>query len=545
MDIFQTTSTAIHEIYNIGVFIKAVVDDVKHYDTDRDDIRHRLNHDFVCVNQFKATFIDKGPGQDFFTTRSEELQNNCKNIVLKLASILAEYESTALKHGLITATNDNEPVPDAQSDPVKEKVGQRLKELKKKAFDWSLFDKKKLFNMLAEFREWSQRLSEIVTYMHQTKDFDGDKFVLDGEAARRMNIQATLKRQENAARIMPPDNFQPLTGIVTDYAHPHHVDEPILAKYHDSNEPGDDPLDVIVEQRPYDLTLKEHVQNGDTQQVLQAKAAVKKLAWLLHSSTFAEDVQPEISTGPQLVSLNCLGYLDIPDKSMFIFVYNLPALGLASQTPTTLYSLINEYSVASTHVAKISLGNRFFLAHALSLTVLNIHGSQWVHKNIWSKGVILYQSRNTSQPGRSDRLVPYLMGWGLARPEVSDTLRTASFDIVPNLYRHPKRQGQPMDDFKRMHDRYALGVVLIEIGLGKTVDEIFKKEIATNAVSPTRLRRWWASDGKSEVQAQMGEGYSEVIDQCIQDKKPAKEREADMIAFRDTVVDVLARGINL
>ncbi|KAH8767143.1 hypothetical protein F5882DRAFT_413349 [Hyaloscypha sp. PMI_1271] len=37
--------------------------------------------------------------------------------------------------------------------------------------------------------------------------------------------------------------------------------------------------------------------------------------------------------------------------------------------------------------SKPSLGNRFFIAHALAMTVLNIHSSRWVHKNICSEDI--------------------------------------------------------------------------------------------------------------------------------------------------------------
>jgi hypothetical protein len=34
-----------------------------------------------------------------------------------------------------------------------------------------------------------------------------------------------------------------------------------------------------------------------------------------------------------------------------------------------------------------------------------------------------------------------------------------------DVYRHPERQGRPQKLFKKVHDIYALGVVMLEIGM--------------------------------------------------------------------------------
>jgi hypothetical protein len=88
-----------------------------------------------------------------------------------------------------------------------------------------------------------------------------------------------------------------------------------------------------------------------------------------------------------------------------------------------------------------------------------------------------------------------LTGWGLARPADGDTLQLANYEIIPNLYRHPKRQGQPTISFRNEHDVYALGVVLIEIGLWQTVDQIFVTEIQKGHVPPTCVTKWWKRTG--------------------------------------------------
>jgi hypothetical protein len=42
-------------------------------------------------------------------------------------------------------------------------------------------------------------------------------------------------------------------------------------------------------------------------------------------------------------------------------------------------------------------------------------------------------------------------------------------NIFRNIYRHPRRWGVPTESFNAIHDIYALGVVLLEIGMWRKV----------------------------------------------------------------------------
>jgi hypothetical protein len=394
------------------------------------------------------------------------------------------------------------------------------------------------------------RLREAVSWMLGMREFT-DQFVPDANAVRRMALQDVVNRQENASRAEPPDDFGPLAGFIRRQGGPVGVGEPILAKYSEDEEDWDDSQDVVIEPRGYYRSVEDTTQL-ETTEIQEMKTASRKLAWLLHSSRFSAGIAPSASSGPLLPSLNCLGYLDNPGESEIVFVYELPNGDIKPSSPsiTTLYSIINEKDTASTSlIRKPSLGNRFFVAHALALTVLNIHSSSWVHKNIWSKGVLLFLYPNVEQPLRSKRLVPYLTGWGLARLQDGNTVQQANFDVVPNLYRHPRRQGQFTASFKSEHDVYGLGVVLIEIGLWRTVDQILSNDIAKGRVAPGRLLKWWRSTGCEEIKGEMGKAFSGVVDRCLQGKKvrpiTIEEKQTELVELRDCVVDVLAMGVDL
>jgi hypothetical protein len=110
MDIFQTTITAIHEIYAVTVFIEGIVDDVKYYHADKLDIQTRLAHEFLFFDHFKDMFFDNGRGQAFYSKRPVAFQGDCKNILSNLQEILGEYKAKATKYGLLDVLDESELV---------------------------------------------------------------------------------------------------------------------------------------------------------------------------------------------------------------------------------------------------------------------------------------------------------------------------------------------------------------------------------------------------------------------------------------------------
>lgn len=67
---------------------------------------------------------------------------------------------------------------------------------------------------------------------------------------------------------------------------------------------------------------------------------------------------------------------------------------------------------------------------------------------------------------------PYLVDFAYSRSLPLQPAYTYDDDTERNLYRHPDRQGPPRATFTKIYDIYALGVVLLEIGLCWTVASI-------------------------------------------------------------------------
>ena len=95
-----------------------------------------------------------------------------------------------------------------------------------------------------------------------------------------------------------------------------------------------------------------------------------------------------------------------------------------------------------------------------------------VHESFRSENILFFASHKndtdagteTDVSGNVDLTQPWVFGFEFSRP---DSFFSAGFiDSCPDrdVYRHPERQGQPLTTFKKIHDIYALGIVLLEIG---------------------------------------------------------------------------------
>jgi hypothetical protein len=153
--------------------------------------------------------------------------------------------------------------------------------------------------------------------------------------------------------------------------------------------------------------------------------------------------------------LSCRGVIkdDIvgDEVGKFEFVLSLPP---KRGHPTSLRDLL--IAGSSRH----ALNDRLDIAKQLASSVLFIHTSHFVHKNIRPEAVLVFPS-DTSALGSS-----YLVGFEKFRPQARQTYKMGDFKWERNLYRHARRQGvNPEEDFKMQHDIYSLGVCLLEIGI--------------------------------------------------------------------------------
>jgi hypothetical protein len=492
--------------------------------------------------------------------RNHDLHINLKRdvriILVALRKALTEYGIMAAKHGLLGTENKLLLDKAGEFLSFNERVKLKVKDLKR-TLDWALFDKERILKILGEYSEWTGRLRQTMSLVLLTLSAFGSSVFGDfakSTRSKEMGLQDVVTRQ-SLVNTEPPEDFRGLSGRIIEGSESVHGSDLRLAKYEDGWCRVEE---VMLEYRKYSgqLVRAAHFRLPELDKL---KKPIRDLAWLLHTACFAHD--DDLADSPNqlaIYTLRCLGYIDQPEEHQTIFLYELPKARpfQTSSSIATLHDWINNVNdpLAQQSMPKPTLGNRFFLAHALCLTLLNIHSSGWVHKNIWSRGIVVFPSRKPSPPSRLPCFVPYISGWGFSRPIAGGTELTADTKVEPNYYRHPVRQGYPEAPFKVEHDIYALGVVLLEIGLWETVSCIFKRQMDKAASErrlppPDMIRDALVEKARAALPSEMGDLYAVSVERCLTGEFGINEDDGNRAvlsaAFRDKVIDKIAGGMKL
>ncbi|KAE8323538.1 hypothetical protein BDV39DRAFT_181878 [Aspergillus sergii] len=210
-----------------------------------------------------------------------------------------------------------------------------------------------------------------------------------------LGLQRTAERQIRA-KFDVPNDFGPLDGSIEAYGGPimqssgddcvmHHQYE--IGTYTDAFAVSS--IAVIIEKHVFDIF------DASTRISERSKiqlAMVRDLAWMLKEGDVLDSLDKAQNGGNTASAgargiresyvnlLQCLRYLPVAEDGYPSLMYKFPA----GVTGTSISSL-HDYILSS---PKPTLGDRFKMALTLASTVLNVHSSGWVHKNIWFRGIL-------------------------------------------------------------------------------------------------------------------------------------------------------------
>ncbi|KAK6215164.1 hypothetical protein QIS74_08183 [Colletotrichum tabaci] len=252
----------------------------------------------------------------------------------------------------------------------------------------------------------------------------------------------------------------------------------------------------------------------------------------------------------KFMTLPCKGLVDDADNSRIGVVFAVE--GSAGNRLKSLQALIRETQVP------VPIGQRFQLAKGLVTAVHHLHSVDWLHKSIRSDNIICswapeseiqvspssprgkpavvqenggdgagsgFGSAKTSAARPRLRPLPpqYLVGWDLSRPdhplELSETLSisTAGFQSRRDeilLYNHPSLHAQSASGKRPRYcarfDIYSLGLVLLEIGLWRTLSELRR-----HCNSDAEFRDKLPTEFCDKLLPRVGEVYWRAVQRCI------------------------------
>lgn len=566
MDFYGTAATALDQAIKVTIFIKGVISDIKSYEDDRAKFQLKLDLQLVSLEFFSHRFLGEGKGSLRPGGLSDRLAGTVCRLLRSMSKTLAEYQAIVAEYRFLDSPEASHEVGDREKwkQSLFERAKAKAKVVKLKGYNWSLFDKNKLIGVLAEYKEWTDDLRDLMQHCSQESIYTLADTVnsMKNMGLKDTGLETVVKRQELASSTAP-ESFQEIEGEITEVGTP--SDKVQLARWSHRGET----TTVIVEYHEYDRSLK--MVGLDEDELEEFKAPTRNLAWLLQNSAFDEgdDGDPSLKQSPTIYSLQCLGYQDQQPQQRFAFLYKLPfSRGGGDVNPSqhlvTLHERINKIDPKLRRQLKPSLGERFSIAHCLALTLLNVHGSLWVHKNIWSRGILLFQqtkngitplefsgaAKTAASDSDSGQILAFLGDWGYARPVEGATDMKSDFEIEPNFYRHPQRQGMPTRQFGRTHDIYALGVVLLEIGLWRTISQLFAAKIKEGQQTgdlpkAKEVQKALKTLAENDVAKEMGEQYAAAVVKCLSgDLQKASDAELSF-DFKEKVIDAINPGTKL
>ena len=222
--------------------------------------------------------------------------------------------------------------------------------------------------------------------------------------------------------------------------------------------------------------------------------------------------------------LTCKGIFKDSESQRYGIVYQLPKhlqhVGkqlvegqLDRRLPTNLARLLAQ--------PIRDLGYRFDLARKLVESVIAMHASGWLHKNIQPNSILFFPIISTTgdgprSTGEMDYEQPYLMGCNFSRPsdEVHDgvvpsreTVDHNAIELTP--YQHPDKVTDPKIRYRHSYDVHSLGIVLLELGLWEIIDK-------SRFPSDTRARIEKFVELSHRLKGSCGNIYARCVRQCLE-----------------------------
>ncbi len=227
---------------------------------------------------------------------------------------------------------------------------------------------------------------------------------------------------------------------------------------------------------------------------------------------------------PTFRSLRCKGIARDGAAPRIAFVFELTDSIVSFQSPRPLRTLLR---------GNPSVTMRLQLALKITQSVRYFHMAGWLHKNLQSSNVLIFQPGDgpTVYPEHQS-FEPILAGFAFSRLDsASEISEQPSSDPQRDIYRHPEAMGEPSESFTAAKDIYALGTILLEIGEWRSLKSMVEKIVNVSKpevpliqlvkVRPFLLEEG-AKGGLATLGFRMGDVYASVTKMMLSGDIPER-----------------------
>jgi serine/threonine protein kinase len=261
---------------------------------------------------------------------------------------------------------------------------------------------------------------------------------------------------------------------------------------------------------------------------------------------------PEIR---RLVSLSshtfpCVGYFHERQRTAFGLVYNISSAKSQEKTLVSLHEFITQLKEVN---LRPSLNEILRFARELASTLFELHTVNWLHKSLSSFNILLPFDKR--KPNLSDF---WFIGFNRSRPSHPNEYTEGKWEKSDErkIYQHPGYR----DRFRLEYDYYSLGLILLELGMWKTLKKMgvpldeAGKENAEHI--PTNSTHFILEHLVPCLAHRTGTRYRDVVRCCLDGSIHARAQKmvvseaadqpkgmvSDMLSFETLVVDELTKG---
>jgi hypothetical protein len=190
----------------------------------------------------------------------------------------------------------------------------------------------------------------------------------------------------------------------------------------------------------------------------------------------------------------------------FILHFEIPPAYLTSHEDSfTLTDLIEKMKAS-----RPSLDERLKIGYTLAMALHKWHSAGWLHQGIASPNIRFFRLRSNE---KIDFTEPFIQGFEFARPDSDPSLGRPTRNPYFDVYRHPSRQGPAQEGHRKIHDYYALGVVLLEIGLWQSATKML--HLTREHMGPEVIRLTLQQHCSNRLAHYAGRQYQEAVELCL------------------------------